>query len=102
MKHLYTTQYASLFDSKVEFVVSDSMADGTHNLRFKAHEVLHDKSGGWDSESLIATAEYSFNLSIKQIEQLVDTLGAFLEQLRPEPTINDIKRMIEESEEVSA
>lgn len=102
MKHLYSTQYVSLNDSKVEFAVYDSMADGTHNLRIKAAEVLHADKGGWDTESLMATADFTFNLSVKQIESLVDTLGTFLEQLRPEPTINDIKRMIEETEGVSA
>lgn len=102
MKHIYTTHYSSLYDSKVDFGVSDSMSDNTHNLRIKAHEVLRADKGGWDTETLIATAEYSFNLSISQIENLVDTLGLFLEQLRPEPTINDIKRSIEESEGVNA
>lgn len=100
MKHLYTSQYAALEDCAVEFGISEAMADDTHNLRIKAHEVLHDKSGGWDSNSLIASAEYTFNLSVEQLVELSRRLNLFLSNREgvPTPAIDDIIRNIEESE----
>lgn len=98
MKHLYANSYASLNDCTVQFDMSEAMSDYTYNLRIKAHETLHNNSG-WDSKSLIASAEYTFNLSIMQIEELARRLNLFLSnQEAVKPEIDDIIRNIEESE----
>lgn len=95
MKSIYTSQFNSLSSIAVEYRMSESLTD-SHNLTIKAHDALHADKGGWETNSLMTTAEFTFNMTAEQLKALAKTITEYL--ATPEPTINDIVKSIQESE----
>jgi hypothetical protein len=97
MTSIYSSSYVSLTDVTASFA-TDTMSDKSVAVTIKASDYL-DKG----DRTMLSNIGYTFTMTLDQVKTLRLVLGDYLMTHRetPEPTINDIKRSIEETEGVN-
>lgn len=97
MTNIYSSSYVSLTDQTTSFV-AESMSGGDVCVTIKTGDYLDN-----NEKYISSVMNHTFIMTLDQVKTLRLILGDYLMNNRetPEPTINDIKRSIEETEGVN-